>query len=251
MERLWAHKEAGELEGSKALMRRLGHMASTIEYVLNPESYYVPNLRQGKLVRPKRVDRDAIAVVPLLEGKTYVSTDSHTIHSRQRAVYLQMGYPNADITAMEATISENRGSVYRLGGEHVAAAVFTRLHTPIKGRGAGVSHRARPVVVYHAEKSRRKPSACPGALMHELVHVAQNLEDPFYDENDRLNDELAAYAVQAKMLDSFNVEYTLDMAMAQTVDLFRQKNLGRDVYEATPEFEEMVLAHDTLGRILS
>ncbi|MES2876422.1 MAG: hypothetical protein V4678_03040 [Patescibacteria group bacterium] len=241
MDIFWSHLDKGHLDRSVGLVRQLGYSAAAVDCALSPESYYFPAHEGDRLLRPTGMDNDTIPVVALMRNQEY-EFETPVVHSLQSQA---LAARRIDADTLRHSGSSTLSSVK--GGTNTASVYRAFLTSP----GSTAQIESRPTVIFNPDFTRTKLAPmCASAVMHELVHVAQSLTEPLWDEKKRLQKELEAYAVQAQLVDSYELSYSDAMAMAGQVNLMRTRHLGPDGYEPTREFVDFARYDNVLQKII-
>lgn len=247
MASLWSYHEAGQLHEPLALLARFGHAAEVVEFALNPDSYYFPNVRGDQLVRPNGVSEDQIPVVALENGQEY-QYRRPSLHYLQRLALSRAGLSFNAIHCVEVSLSHSTASVTTSGGSKGTGSVRVSLVPLDPHRKTSVE--SKPILIFNTDQRDRSPDDdLTSVALHELVHVVQTLSNPIHTRGKGLEKELQAYGVQSKLVSNLEIPYTLSTAAAGEVDMFRRKYLGRDNYKPTREFAALFRKHDIFNRI--
>lgn len=244
LDSFWKYYESGEFDAGMETLSEFGISCDVINFTFNPDSYYIPNKRGDDFVRPHGVSEDLIPVIGLDDGRKH-RFEPPTVHALQRIAlrHASIDPPFIDqgFTKMDDTISSS-------GGNPGTASVFTR---QLRLEAPNVIVESKPIILLNAEREQGDfKNTCAGVLLHELVHVAQCLNEPVLDSKDSLQKELEAYAVQACLLYSYTVPYSMGTIMAGQVDMFRKRHLGDKIYKPTNEFRLDLLQNDMLKKIV-
>lgn len=247
MDKLWEHYEAGHLDESIGVFKSFDYSEEAVDFSLDPDSYYFPNHRDGKLVRPQTISDDKIPVLALENDRTYEFTH-HTVHPLQQKALGRAGIHASELHKVTADLKNIGNKIATSGHSHGAASTYFGVSN-ILPYDHGIT--SKPALLFDVSRSEKLPEAfCASVALHELVHVAQILSCPKYDTPKReLRKELEAYAVQATLVSSLEVDYSLSTAMAGTVDMFRRKHLGKTEYEPTDFFIEELRKDPIVSRI--
>lgn len=239
----WSYFESGEFKTGLDTYSDFGISQEVTDFTFSPNSYYVPNQRGDTFLVPRGVSDDLIPVIGLADNNKY-RFRAPRVHALQRLALKNTGL---DITHVEDTFSNGHDQIASSGGAPGTASVFThQLHV---GEERIVS--SSPTVLLNVERGHDGyVDTCPGVLLHEMVHVAQCLETPVSSNDDALQRELEAYAVQASLLDSYKVPFSPGTAMAAEVDLFRKRYLGEHIYLPTAEFSSYFAQNPLLKKII-
>lgn len=251
MDAFWEYHKAGQLDDSLEIFQQFEHGKETMDFVLNPDSYYYPNVRHNRIIRPKSVDSNAIPVLALEPGMEYQFEPSG-IHELQRLALKSAGLTLADIQSVESALQKNTSTVSTASNGVGAGNTFTRL-VGSSVLEKGVMIQSAPTVIFNVDRGNTSPDDFTGVALHELVHVAQVLHKPqraVGSKADAFHNELEAYAVEAKLVESYVVPYSASIAMAGTVEQFRQKFLGADSFDPTDEFVQFAERDDLVGKVL-
>lgn len=245
MSDFWKHLEKGHFDASIRHIRSLGYAAAAVDFALSRDSYYLLTHEGSDIRRPSDVPDDMIPVVAVERTESY-RFETPVLHSLQRAALAACDIDAETVTQTFQESGRVTLAATKTGTE--TASVYRRL-APLPGRVAQAE--SRPMVIFNpdADTARLEPT-CPSAVLHELVHVAQSLSDPLWNEQDRLQKELEAYAVQAQLVSSYQVDYSGAMAMAGQVNLQRSRYLGPDGYEPSPEFIDFARHDVVLSKIM-
>ena len=239
----WHHHDAGHFKEGIEVARKIGFEYDILDFVLDPESYYVPNRRGDEFIRPNTVSSDSIPVIGLEDNRRY-EFERPTLHRLQRIALSATG---VKVGPIEERLSKADRHFSSSGGSPGTASV----HFQSVGLEDGTYIASKPKVLLNLEREGDElQQPCAGVLLHELIHVAQYLSKPQQKVDDALKNELEAYAVQATLLYSYTIPYSAGTAMAATVDEFRQHNLGKNVFQPTEAFTEAFKSHNTLGRLM-
>lgn len=237
MNTLWGHYEAGNLDTSILALRGLGYRPEAVDFVLNPDSYYFPNRRNDQLVTPKGTNPDLIPVVALDTAKTY-KFQKPSLHYLQRLALIGSGYSADQLEKISGMFYDSSDTISSSGGQPGDGSVHRRLIPSPTKHDLRIS--SSPTIIFNLEGAHhRAEEICTSGVLHELVHVVQTLSAPIRQKDDILQRELEAYGTQAILVYSDNVPYTLATAKAGTVDNFRRKYLGENVFVPTPEFRQL------------
>lgn len=240
----WSHHAAGHFDDALRVYSTFGIDDNVTAFTFDPDSYYIPNRRGDRLIKPRGTDDDAIPIIGV-ESAEEIIFERPTLHHLQRIALKRCGIASGPV---ESAFRQRSGEIDNAGGRPGTASVLSRLAVEY---GSEQTIRAKPLVILNIERDGNELlPLCSGATLHELVHVAQHLDDPFYRAGDRLRLELEAYGVVAQLVPSFYVPYSPAIRMAGAVDSFRANNLGRHNYTPTPAFEEVFREDEQLGKIL-
>ena len=233
MEMVWHHHDVGDFDASIELLKSFDYTEESINFTLDPDSYYFPNHRNGDLVRPAGISEDKIPIVALESGRTY-QFERPPLHRLQRLALIGAGVTYEDLHLVSNDFQTADTTIAASTGPQGAASVYCHLSNTLAGYRSVAS---RPTLIFNSNIFEPVPETfCPGVALHELVHVAQTLTNPTYDKSNELRKELEAYAVQAKLVGCFTVEYSMGTAMAGTVEAFRRRHLGVSEFEPTEYF---------------
>jgi hypothetical protein len=249
MNLFWDNYDAGEFEPSMDVVRSLGYSALVLDYVFNPSSYYYPPTESGALIKPENVNEAKVAIFALEESETVSLPMPHSIHPLQQSLLEREGYTSERIAVMNSVFDNYPIEVSRVEGDNMTASVRTPLIQTTDGDIKKMVS-STPFVIFNKPKDFTENFICQGAILHELVHVAQYLQTSTYDSDTRLDKELEAYAVQAKLMHSRKIPYSLETAMAVHVNMFRSTHLGIHSFVATDDFKDKIEAHSVLSRII-
>ncbi len=251
LEVFWNTLESGVLDKSVTVLGSLGYSAATLDYVLNPENYFIPNNRTGILVRPKNMSEDSIAIFAVEPQEKLLLPTPTSFHPIQVAAlekstisdldemqgdlrYRQHWYNSSDTNDSQAV---SASTIYRIAVSENADPSTSLILT-------------HPSIALHMTDEPTVDAVCPGVILHEFAHLLQVLDKPIEEPHAYLDRELEAYGVQSKLLMESEIEYSPDTAMAVTVDQFRRSELGPNTYKSTPEFRQKAKAHPVVTRIV-
>jgi len=245
MEAFWSHHAAGHFDESMVVLGSLGYRQDALDFALDPSSYYFPNWRGDRLARPAGVTSDQLPVVALEKGSTY-HFEKPSLHRLQRCALEAAGFSRPSLRDIERDFAEHNDTIGTAAG---TASVYSQLTATKYTDGARIA--SKPALVFNIDRSEPAPTEfCPSVTLHELVHVVQKLANPLQRPSDRLRKDLEAYAVQAKLLWSPYVGYSDNLAAAATVEQFRQRYLGPNVYEPDSFFREEFQKNPAFSKIL-
>lgn len=246
LESFWGHYEAGDLNEALQVYSQFGFDEDVTAFTYNPDSYYIPNRRGNQFVTPRGTPRDAIPVLGVETSAEHIF-ERPALHHLQRIALRRCGINST--RQIEAAFSRGSNQVTSSGGSPGSASILSR---PVAIETAGVAVRDKPVIMLNiTHNGVDHQPICPGAFLHETVHVAQFLDDPIYHPEDQLRLELEAYGVEARLASlACRVPYSKAIAMAAEVNSFRAKNLGPNNYTPTPAFEEAFRSPEHLARLL-
>lgn len=241
MDIFWNHFDKGHMNRSIAILRGIGYSAAALDVVLDKGAYYFPEHSGDDSLRPGDVSGDTIPIVALNRERTY-DFEVPKLHSLQQNYLDAAGIDSAFFEKSEpATISSSAGSSND-------ASVSRQLFRP---EGTSLNIESRPTMVFNPDLTRQKLAPiCASAVMHELVHLAQSLSDPIWEDEALARKELEAYAVQAELVDSYYVDYSLNTAMAGHVNLHRKRYLGEHGFTPTTDFIHMARTDPALSKAL-
>lgn len=244
MNSMWEFIEAGEMDHAMNRYMNLGYSALVNEFVFNPDSYYFPNIRGKQVLRPNAVSEDAIPVFVMKPGQYYKAAYAPRLHPVQESSLQEQGYDKERIAEWNTLFSKEEGNIYPSPNKTVVASVLAAVVEAGIASGEGSYIRAKPIVIINADQYEER---CTGVLLHELVHVAQDLAMPIADPNKEIQKELEAYHIQDGLTFSENVPYSMSSATAGLVNSFRTRHLGRDNFVPNKKFLEKC-AKDTFMR---
>lgn len=246
METFWQYRQQGVFDKPVNLLATLGYAPEIVAYSLDPDSYYVPNERSGRLVTPAGVSSDKIPVIALELG-TKREFDRPVLHYLQRTALRGAGYTAHDVTKVERRLGHGAFKVTGSGGGHGTASIFARI-TDMPRTTKQV--KSRPMLIFNVDPLQLPSDPiCGGVVLHELVHVVQDLSDPFYEPSLNLKNELEAYAVEARLITEWAFPYSTAIAMAGTVDTARKRYLGETNFVPTDFFVDAIKHDPILSRI--
>jgi hypothetical protein len=245
---LWTYKEKGYLDESIDILRRQGHHPQAVEFALRDDSYYFPNIVDGKVITPEGTRADKIAVIALSNGQT-VSYDKPTLHFIQRTAVRARGeYSSWVIRDAERDFKEMGDTISGNGGSEGGASVVSRW-AAVKDR-PDLKVESKPAVIFNPENPATRFGA--GVVIHELVHVAQTLSAPVRSREPLqcLRREFEATAVQAPPVRSFAEPFDDFNQTALLMDEFRLRYLGENNYQPDEFVMEAFKADGRFGRIV-
>lgn len=233
----WSQYEKPESKERIDLIRSLGFATHTLDCVFDPESYTTfDDAQLSDMMIESNSNASSIAVVALAPGE------------------------RASVTATAHPLQNNLDDEQFTNRLHAPIQAGASTHYPtftdIDLRQTVIEY-GRPTIVL--PYSDNIPPTCPSAFFHEVTHVAQRIDRPVdrYDTDDamgfdkiRINDELAAYAVQAVMLDDVFESADMSFDTALTVNAFRMQQLGRDSYTITDNLMDAIAADPLLKSAL-
>jgi hypothetical protein len=240
----WGCLENGELNKSLETVAKFGMDSDVIEFVFNPSSYYVPNRKGDVFYKPPTTSDDAIPVVCIEDERKYRFVKP-TIHALQRIALQNAMF---DVERLEEEFALRTEYISSSDGEPGTASVYRHL-AYVSEKDATVE--SKPLVILNSGATDKdKSERCVGVVLHEIVHVAQSLDTPWYTNDPVLERELQAYAVQNGLIFSENISYSMNTAMASMVDSFRRRKMGPDAFKPTEEFEREIMNDDYLKKII-
>lgn len=244
LDSFWKYYESGEFNTGVKTLSEFGISSDVINFTFNPDSYYIPNKRGDDFVRPHRVSEDLIPVIGLDDARTH-RFDLSTVHALQSVALRNAGI---DPLLIDKEFTKMGDAISSSGGRPGTASIFTRRLSIDKPNAIVESG---PTVLLNMEREQTGYSnTCAGVILHELVHVAQCLNEPVLSSRDSLQKELEAYAVQACLVDSYAVPYSNGTILAGEVNIFRKRHLGEKTYKPTNEFRADLLQNDMLKKIV-
>jgi hypothetical protein len=244
LDEFWQYFESGEFDQGLKTFSEFNISEEVADFTFNPDSYYVPNKRNDTFVKPKGVSEELIPILGIEDANQY-RFSRPSVHALQR---IALKNANFDLVYIDEVFNSCDNTVSRSSGSAGSASVYNhRLYIPAKEAVV----ESKPNVILNLERSGEDYlNTCAGVILHELVHVAQSLNQPWYEEDRYLQKELEAYAVQNCLLYSLTVPYSLSTAMASSVDSFRKRHLGDNVFTPTKEFEALMAQTDSVKNIL-
>lgn len=247
MNTFWEYKEAGHLDPSLEAFRSLDHDRTVVDHALDSDSYYYPNIRNGRITPPDAAHEGAIPVVALEENRSY-SFGLPGVHELQRIALLGAGVSQSDISAIDGlvgtplVVAPNGGGYGKVRSGAIEAIVGDER----------VVAQTTPMLIFNASHPGRQEDQFIGTTLHELVHVAQLLERPLDSYSDRKSiagRELEAYHVAAGLVRNYRVPYTDSIMTAGTIEGFRQKYMP-DSFNPTDEFMYLAEHDEQVGQII-
>jgi len=225
---------SGESSQISGILQQLGFSAAVNEVVLDPQTYVYP-----------QADTSYRADVTMSSEQDKIAVVAHTVGEKvtYRALQhrLQQPFPED---------YQTKDCVFALGKTSGAMTAYEV--APAYEGEATTLCAGRPIVLlrHYPRRSHHVPSV----VAHELVHVAQALMGTrMAHEHLMLDDELAAYAVEARigrgyMHDLSDGNETLDTALQ--MDSWRRTHLGDDSYTSNHNLRTEIMRSATLGYLL-
>ena len=233
----WAATQAGTFERAFNAFRSINYLKDTVDFVLDPDSYYVPNIRGDMLVKPKYTDEDAIMQVTVDMTRNRYFVADNALHNMQIDALQARDIGSRLIDSLNDGFRVHNRATPIVGKNVTAITAASQLSL-----NDTVRISSKPSVLVNEHASYDDDGACPSAVLHELVHVAQYLSKPMEVDEAGLEKELEAYYVQATILSDFSFPYSGNLAMAAHVDNIRRKHL--DIANFTPT-DELIDAYSS------
>lgn len=248
MAAFWDLSESGELNEPKARLESLGYDEFGVEFALNPDSYYFPNVRGNRLVKPRGVGEDKIAICALSRYVTY-AYEGPSLHHMQHTALGSTKLASQQLNEAQKYFKNMPKLVEPSLSVTDLASVYSPMYQP--GDGSDLAVLSKPMIIFNFDPEY--PQAAlpdPGVVLHEIVHVVQALCRPYRLSGERLKRELEAYSVQSKMIDVYSVQVTEPTRTAYEVEKFRSSYLQSNDFDPDLEFRVLFARQPQFGGIV-
>jgi hypothetical protein len=252
MQNFWEFADSPGMSRYLSVVESLGYAASMVEFVLDRDNYYFPEVRNGnELFKPESVREDRIPVVAIEPGQELLLPGPNKLHPLQVASMQDLGCDDELIDIIEADF---RGSVSLFSVDNecddlaMVMSETKRVRNIENGNVSAVL--SSPVLIFIDKPGIRQEGLCHEAGAHEITHLIQYLSNFKLLGKTLLDCELEGHAVQADIHDMHVVCNTFESgSFAIKLNNLRKKMLGKDVFRSTNKFTN-VLAKDPAMRKL-